>query len=139
MNNTSFEDSIFIINIRIKMIRDILRLNPPSELFLEKCMDDLVFIDWALSCLGEQCRGENQFDYASDAEWQFSQLLTEFSFESSPFPYQSFPKIGEKVAQLRSSSMARRKTLEESEIPVEMAKAEPLVSSAELSGLLGGF
>ena len=121
------------------MIRDILRLNPPSELFLPKCLDDLVFIDWVLACLGNQPNGISEFDYASDTEWQFSQLLTEFSLDSSPFSSRAFPETSEKIAMLRMKSEARRKVLEESDIPAELAKAEPMVSSAELIGLLGGY
>lgn len=138
MNNAAFEDTIFVINMRIRMIRDILSLNPPAELFLEKCLDDLVFVDWVLSCLGDQCGGMYEVDYASDTEWQFSQLLTEFAMETSPFAAGVFRQAGAKIALLRSSSDARRKALEESGVSAEMAKAEPVVSSAELSGLLGG-
>ena len=138
MNSVSFEDTIFIINMRIKMLRDILRLNPPSEFFLEKYLDDLAFIDWILACLGNQNGGINEFDYVSDTEWQFSQLLTEFSLESSPFSPGIFPEIHEQITSLRLNSEARRKILEESDIPAELTRAEPVVSSAELNGLLGG-
>jgi hypothetical protein len=137
MNNASFEDTVFIITMRIRMIRDILRLNPPPELFLEKCLDDLVFIDWVLAYLGGRCSGMNEFDYVSDTEWQFSQLLTEFSLEANPFSSKAFPQTGEKITLLRSNCDARRKALEESDIPLEMARTESVVSSAELLGLLG--
>ena len=145
MSGASFEDTIFIVNMRIKMIRDILRLNPPTELFLEKCLDDLDFINWVLDFLagtltenGETSNKSNEFNYASDTEWQFSQLLTEFTLESSPFSSKSFPEIRGKIVILRENSEERRKTLEESDLPVEIAKAEPVVSQAELNGLLGG-
>ena len=139
MNSASFEDTIFIINMRIKMLRDILRLSPPPALFLEKCLDDLAFIGWALGRLGEEFSGVDEFDYKSDTEWQFSQLLTEFSLDSSPFSANAFPHTIEKIAALRSASNERRKTLEESDIPSQLAKGEPVVSSAELSGLLSNF
>ena len=138
MNSAGFEDSIFIVNMRIRMIRDTLRLNPSPELFLEKCLDDLSFIDRVLTFLAGMLTTNEEYIYASDAEWQFSQLLTEFSMESSPFSSNVYIETREKIAVLRETSNERRKTMEESDLPVEMAKAEPVVSSAELSGLLGG-
>ena len=138
MNSASFEDAIFIVNMRIRMIRDTLRLNPPPELFLERCLDDLAFIDWVLTFLAQTLTTNEEYAYASDTEWQFSQLLTEFSVESSPFSSSTFIETREKIAMLRETSDERRKAIEESDLPVEMAKAEPVVSSAELSGLLGG-
>ena len=139
MDSVSFEDTIFILNMRIKMLRDILRLNPPPELFLGKCLNELEFIDWVLSCLSGRYKGITEFDYISDTEWQFSQLLTEFTIESSPFSPSVFPETGEKIALLRNNSNARRKAFNESDMPAEMAKAEPVVSSAELSSLLESF
>ena len=127
------------------MIRDILRLSPPPDLFLEKCLDDLVFIDSTLTFLtgtlsgnSEQSSKTEQCSYASDTEWQFSQLLTEFSLDSSPFSPRDFPETRAKIAALRVNSEARRKSLEEANMPVELVKTEPVVTTLELSGLLGG-
>jgi hypothetical protein len=144
MDRLNFEDTIFILNMRIRMIRDTLRLTPPPELFLGKSLDDLAFIDSALETLVRSFTESNsqydrsvEFDYISDTEWQLSQLLTEFSLESSPFSAQAFPETMEKITALRASSNVRRKTLEETSVPLEIAHAEPVVSSAELTGLLG--
>jgi hypothetical protein len=145
MNRLNFEDSIFILNMRIRMIKDTLRLTPPPELFMERCLDDLAFINGILDMLvqtfvgdaGPQ-NGNSEADYISDTEWQFTQLLTEFSLESSPFPAQAFPEAIQKIALLRDSSNTRRKTIEETIPPLEIAQAEPVVTSAELNGLLGG-
>ena len=137
MNSVSFEDSVFIINMRIKMIRDILRLNPPHEFFLEKCIDDLVFIDWVLSCLCDQCSGINELDYASDTEWQFSQLLNEISNNSSPYSQLYFPETQTWIDKLRKESSKRKKQIDDSYVPSEQSVSEPVVSHAELNGLLG--
>ena len=127
------------------MIRDILRLKPPPEIFLEKCLDDLEFIDntltfltGALSGNSEKNHEADQYSYTSDTEWQFSQLLTEFSLDSSPFSPRDYPETRAKIAALRVNSEARRKTLEEAYMPVELVKTEPVVTTLELSGLLGG-
>jgi hypothetical protein len=146
MNRLNFEDSIFILNMRIRMIKDTLRLTPPPELFMERCLDDLGFINGILDML-VQSFVENAFpqngygdaDYISDTEWQFTQLLTEFSLESSPFPAHAFPEAIQKITILRDSSNNRRKIIEEATPPTEIAHAEPVVTSAELNGLLGGI
>ena len=144
MYSASFEDTIFILNIRIRMIKDTLRLNPPPELFLERTLDDLAFIDTTLELLTEtliknlsQYGGNGEFEYLSDTEWQFSQLLTEFSLESSPFSVTIFPETQKTINMLRENGNVRRKTIAEYTLEAEIALAEPVVSSAELSGLLG--
>jgi hypothetical protein len=138
MTNIVIEDSIFIIGMRMRMIRDTLRLNPPSDLFLEKCLDDLCFINHVLVSLGQTIIENNGgfVDYLLDTEWQFSQLLIEFSVDSSPFSIRSFPDTREKIASLRTESDTRRKTLEESFV-LAGDLAEPVVSSAEMNGLWG--
>jgi hypothetical protein len=139
MNNIVIEDTIFIVGMRMRMLRDTLRLNPPTDLFLEKCLDDLCFINNVLVSLSQMITENNGgfVDYLLDTEWQFSQLLIEFSVDSSPFSIRAFPETREKIASLRTESDNRRKTLEESFI-LAGDLAEPVVSSAEISGLLGG-
>jgi hypothetical protein len=138
MNAIALEDTIFIVGIRMRMIRDTLRLNPPPDIFLEKCLDDLCFINHVLVSLSQMIN-ENSggfVDYLLDTEWQFSQLLIEFSVDSSPFSIRAFPDTREKIASLRTESDTRRKTLEESFV-LAGDLAEPVVSSAEMSGLWG--
>jgi len=139
MSTIVIEDTIFIVGMRMRMIRDTLRLNPPTDLFLEKSIDDLCFINHILVSLSQMIAENNGgfVDYLLDTEWQFSQLLIEFSVDSSPFSIRAFPETREKIASLRSESDNRRKTLEESFV-LAGDLAEPVVSSAEISGLLGG-
>ena len=146
MNRNNFEDTIFILNMRIRLIRDTLRLNPPPEIFLEKNVDELVYIDRVLDFIvqsftenGNEFAGNNEFACASDTEWQFSQILTEFSLDSSPFSILAFPETRKTITALRGSSEARRRTLDALDIPADLARAEPVVSSAEFNGLLGGI
>jgi hypothetical protein len=145
MNRLNFEDSIFILNMRIRMIKDTLRLTPPPELFMERCLDDLTFVDRVLELLvhtfvenANPQNGNSEADFLLDTEWQFTQLLTEFSLESSPFSIQDYPDVIQRITLLRDSSNVRRKTIEETIPPSEIAQAEPVVTSAELNGLLGG-
>jgi len=122
----------------MRMIRDTLRLNPPPDLFLEKSLDDLSFINHVLISLSQMITENNGgfVDYLLDTEWQFSQLLIEFSVDSSPFSIRAFPDTREKISSLRTESDARRKTLEESFV-LAGDLAEPVVSSAEMNGLWG--
>jgi hypothetical protein len=145
MNRLNFEDSIFILNMRIRIIRDTLHLNPPPELFLEKSLDDLAFVNGALEVLvktitenSDQYNGNNESEYISDTEWQFNQVLTEFLLESSPFSAHARPETMQQIAVMRASSEARRKIIDETGHPLEIAQSEPVVTSAELNGLLGG-
>jgi len=149
MTSAGFEDTVFLLNIRIRMVRDTMRLNPPSAPFMDKCMDDIAFIDEVLASLarkisaaeesGEAQAGANSMlDYASDTEWQFSQLLTEFLLKSNSFSAQASPESREKVVALREDSNARRKIFEKFGMSAQNDLAEPLVSPTELSILFGG-
>jgi hypothetical protein len=144
MNSAGFEDSVFILNMRIRTIKDTLRLRPPPELFLEKYLDDLVFIDHVLAVLAASLKENNnynntngEFDNLMDAEWQFSQLLLEFSNESSPFSANAFPQTKEKITVLRDSSDKRRRAFDEIKLPANTSD-EPLVGFAEMNSLFGG-
>ena len=146
MNRLNFEDSIFILNMRIRVIRDTLHLDPPPELFSEKSMDDLTFVDSVLGLLvkaitenSDQYSGNGEPEYISDTEWQFNQVLTEFLLESSPFSAHILPETMHKITVMRAASEARRKVIEGTGHPLEIAQSEPVVTSAELNGLLGGI
>ena len=130
--------------MRIRTIRDTLHLNPPPELFLEKSLDDLTFVDGTLELMVKailenisQYSGNGELEYISDTEWQFNQVLTEFSLETSPFSANAFPETVPKITAMRASSEARRKIIEENQ-PLEIIQSEPVVTSAEMNGLLGG-
>jgi len=140
MNGADFEDAVFLLNIRIKMARDTMRLNPPGEVFVDKCMEDLVFIDQVLASLAQKALAEGAqggMDYAADIEWQFSQLLTEFLLATNAFSARATQRCRDQVAGLREESNERRKIFESLEAPAQADIDETLVSSAELSILLG--
>jgi len=48
----NFEDTIFILNVRIRMIRDLMRLDTDSNIFYRETMGDLEFISSVLDILG---------------------------------------------------------------------------------------
>jgi len=140
----NFEDTIFILNVRIRMIRDLLRLDTDTDLFYRQTMGDLEFISTALDMLTEKFLASLKFidreievDNLQDAEWQFSQILNEISNNSSPFSPVQFPEAQTWITKLKKDSVKRQKQIEESYVPAEQSMAEPVVSNAELNGLLG--
>jgi hypothetical protein len=142
----NFEDNIFILNVRIRMIRNILVLDTDPDLFLEKTMEDIDFIDHTLGALlnnlSENKRlleRDMEFDNLADLEWQFSQILAEFLTSSGNISAAQFPMLKGKIAMLRKNSQDRKTAIDAARSPGEQAKHEPVVSSLELSELLKDF
>ena len=138
----NFEDTIFILNLRIRMIKDLLRLDIDTGLFYRQTMGDLDFISSVMNTLTEKFLTNIKFldreieaDNILDTEWKFNQLLNELSNNGSP--YVSFPETLPWIDKLKGESEKRRKQLEEITETVEHSMAEPLVTHAELNGLLG--
>jgi hypothetical protein len=142
----NFEDNIFILHTRIRMIRDLLALDTDPDLFLEKTIDDINFIDYTLETLlgtlienRRLLEREKAFDDLSDLEWQFSQALSEFFNSTGNISAARFPILKEKTILLRDRGMERRKTMDESRGLSESSVTEPVVSSVELGELLKDF
>jgi hypothetical protein len=140
----NFEDTIFILNIRIRMIRDLLRLDTDETLFYPQTMKDIEFINSVLEMLSEKFLAnlkfldrETEADNLLDAEWQFNQLLNDISSNSSPFSGDRFPELQTLIEKLRKDNLKRRKQVEDSSVPSGQSTSEPVVSNAELNGLLG--
>jgi hypothetical protein len=140
----NFEDTIFILNARIRTIRDLLRLDIDAGLFYKQTMGELEFISSVMDMLTEKFLENMKFldreaeaDNIMDAEWQFSQILNEISSNSSPFSPAHFTETQALIVKLRKESAKRQKQIEESYVPAENSVTEPVVSHAELNGLLG--
>jgi hypothetical protein len=126
------------------MIRDLLHLDTDSSLFYTQTMGDLEFINSCLDMLTEKflenmkfLDRETEAENIADAEWQFSQLLNEIASNSSPFSSSHFPDTQTLTGKLKKDSVKRQKQLEDSYVPAENSVTEPVVSHAELNGLLG--
>jgi hypothetical protein len=140
----NFEDTIFILNLRIRMIKDLLRLDVDQIFFYRQTMGDLEFISSTLDIMAEKFLANMKFldreieaDNLLDAEWQFSQLLNEISNNSSPYSRVYFPETHTWIDKFRKESEKRRKQLEDASVPAEQSMPGPVVSSEELNGLLG--
>ncbi|MCL2764868.1 MAG: hypothetical protein FWD40_06260 [Treponema sp.] len=140
----NFEDTLFILNVRIRMIRDLMQLDTDADVFYRQTMDDLEFINSILNMLAEKFVANLKFldreaeaDNILDTEWQYGQLLNEISGNSSLFTPNLFPEVPVLVARLKTDSQKRKKLIENSYVPSEQSISEPVVSHAELNGLLG--
>ncbi|MCL2210680.1 MAG: hypothetical protein FWB95_02025 [Treponema sp.] len=140
----NFEDTLFILNVRIRMIRDLMRLDTDSGLFYNQTMSDLEFISAILDMLTARflenlkiLDREVEADNIFDAEWQFSQLLNEISNNTSPFAPSLFPETPIVVSKLKTDSVKRKKLIDDSYVPAESIVTEQVVTNEELNGLLG--
>jgi hypothetical protein len=142
----NFEDNIFILNGRIRMIRDLLILDTDPDLFLEKTIEDIDFIDKTLETLLENLienkrllERDVEFDNLSDLEWQFARVLSDFLDSPGNISAAQFPVLKGKISMLRKRGQDRQKVMENSRAQTEPSLSEPVVSSLELSELLKDF
>ena len=141
-----FEDNLFILMIRLRMNRDVITLNADPELFLEKTLDDICFIDHVLRNLLEYLQESSRLiereefiEYFSDAERQFSRIIKDILDHDGNLSIQEIPSLREKLEAFRNSS-EERQNIAESLNPAEDDRgAEPVVSSDELTELLKAF
>jgi hypothetical protein len=141
---TNIEDNIFILNIRIRMIRDLLILDAEPSLFLEKTLDDMDFINANLGLLlGILMKNErlmerdDLFHSLYETEQRFLDVLAEMEYGQGTISGTRFPEIREKITLLRNNTMSRQKTVEGSIHKGDPLSINPMmVSSDELSELL---
>jgi hypothetical protein len=142
----NFEDNIFIIATRIRLIRDLLILDTDPELFLEKTIDDIAFVGHTLDMLlgnlmanGHLMDRNETFENLADLEFQFTQVLSILQNGSGNISALNFPLIQEKIQILRNRSQERQKTIGENKESGEDRVLEGAVSSDELNELLRDF
>ena len=141
----NFEDDIFLLMIRIRMIRDIITLDADPELFLERTLDDIFFIDQTLkTLLGDLERHshlierDELLEQLSNADEQFSQVLKDLSVHEGNFSIRELPSLAEKLAAFRSCSLERQKKAGRLH-PEESPENVVYVGSDELTELLKAF
>jgi hypothetical protein len=140
----NFEDNIFVLNTRIRAIRDMLLLDADPDFFLKKTLDDLEFIDSTLSVLLDNLNNnkkyierEEQFYNLLETERSLSEVLRAISSGDGTVSVGKFPEIENRITLIQNHSLNRRKVIED--VPFEadeMAPMEPWVSRDELSELL---
>jgi hypothetical protein len=142
----NFEDNIFVLAALTRMLKDLLTLDTDPELFLEKTLNDMEFVDknldLLLGYLAENRRlieREELLNHLSALEWQYSQVLSHYLEGDGNISAGEFPVTGERVRLFKTRSGERQKQLESAGREGENPREEPLVSSDELSALLGNF
>ena len=131
----NFEDNIFILNVRIRMLLDLMCLDVDPGLYTEKTLEDIRFIDQVLTSLLQYFTEnrmfldrEDELDKVIDLEFRFDQLLTAAA--------RTFPVLNDQILVLRNSGAKRRQSIDDTRSPAEHSLSEPLVSSHELNELL---
>jgi hypothetical protein len=139
----NLQDNIFILNSRLRILRDTLVLDADPSLFLEKTLDDITFMDHALEVLLGQIRNNTRIfernevlDYLADLEWEFSRVLGEFSTGSGDLSAASFPAIQDRIRSLQELGTERRRAIGEERKSTAAPAVEHTVSSDELNALL---
>jgi hypothetical protein len=142
----NFEDNIFILAARIRIIRDLLILDTDPDLFLEKTMDDIAFLDRTLDMLlgnlmanGRLMDRNEIFENLADLESQFIQVLSVLQNGSGNISAFNFPLIREKIQVLQNRSQERQKTIGKNREYEKETVLDGAVSSDELSELLRDF
>jgi hypothetical protein len=141
----NFEDSIFILNVRIRMIQDMFILDADPGLFLGKTMDDLAFIDLCheslLSSLKDNDRlieRDEQLYNLSESERIFCELLFNLSRGETGFSSALDQPMRETVSSMRNRSLERRRSIGDIIVESRNTSVEPVVSYDELHELLSG-
>jgi hypothetical protein len=141
----NFEDTFYILHTRIRFLQDVLALDVSPDLFLDKAIDDMEFIDKTLAVLIQELtqndtieERDDVLDNHSETEWQFSQVLVRFISSTGTISASNFPVLRDKVQTLRDQSAARRKTADDAKSKKEGAET-PLVSTDEMNELLKVF
>lgn len=142
-----FEDDIFYINIRIRMLHDALLLDLDPDFFLEQTLSDIEFIDRLLGVIKDALEQaerlierEEQLINLSDTEEHFHMLLLSIMNGKGSLGV-AFMPLAERFKQLEKQSDTRRKELSIlSGKDANSGLDDPLlVSPRELSELLGGM
>ena len=142
----NFEDNIFILTMRVRMIRNTITLDAEPELFLEKLLDDICFTDQVLRTLlaylqeNDRLIAREEFlEHFSELEWEFSQVIGEFLNHGGNISVCELPGVQEKLIAFRNSSQDRYQAVEKLSLTDNYRAGNPVVSSDELTELLKAF
>ena len=125
------------------MIRDLLILDTDAVLFLDKTMDDLVFIhnclDNLFSSLKENRRlieRDEQFHNLAQTEQKLSEVLAEIEQGDGSISVRHYPELREQITFLLSHCHERQHSIQDMLANSQHPVPEPVVSHDELHELL---
>jgi hypothetical protein len=142
----NFEDNMYLLLNRIKVIHDTFILDADPRYFFEKTLEDIDFIDQILEKFFQWLTENNRlidrdklFDHLSELEWQFSRVLAEISRGQLSLPAAENAPLKDRITILHKKSMERQKNIEAAMPTLDNKPHEPVINSYELSELLKDF
>ncbi|MDR0447903.1 MAG: hypothetical protein LBH07_04470 [Treponema sp.] len=139
----NYEDNIFILNIRIRMIQDLLILDTDADLFLNKTLDDLDFINSCLTSLllslkdnSRLIERDKQFYNLAETERQFHEILNVLDNGEGSISALCNPELRERTGPLTSQSQERQSSIKDLIIETKDLSIEPVVGYDEMQVLL---
>ncbi|MDR3301137.1 MAG: hypothetical protein LBT01_01215 [Spirochaetaceae bacterium] len=116
----NYEDNIFILNTRIRMIADLLLLEADEGLFLNKTIEEVDFLDGAvnvlLSSLLENKQiidWDMQLHNLYDTAKRYGAVLESIRSGKAIFSTEKYPALRELMNKLSASSAERQKNIKE--------------------------
>jgi len=142
----NFEDNLYLLLLRVKLIKDTLTLSMDPELFLNKTLEDIDFVHQTLEIALKKVQENHQridretlLDHLSEIEQQFSAVLSDFLNGSGNISVEGIPALQTKLSILQKTSLRRRETVEALSAAMGKHPKEPVVSSDEFNELLKGY
>jgi hypothetical protein len=142
----NYEDNIFILNVRIRMLADMMKLDADPDIFLAKTIDDLDFIAARLNLLQESLSyntrlisRDTQIHSLYETYERLLDLLNGMAQGMGRFNVISHPYTRETVHELIKRCADAQKQLAELMLEAESGTQDHrLVSTDELAALLDG-
>jgi hypothetical protein len=143
----NFEDNTFILNNRLRMIANTIILDVDPDLFLEKTIDDMDFIDTSMAVLvNSLAKNEKLIDRSAlfynlmETESKFMNILDTIAKSDGAISVSEFPIIIEKIEGFRTRSIGRQDVIKDAIDALDETPQDPnVVSSDELLELLRDF
>jgi len=138
-----FEDDIFFLNLLVRMFKDGLELDLDAEIFLNKIIDDLTFLDMTFERILENLTGNErlldrneQLLNLQEVEERFADALAKIMSGRGTLSEALSPFL-ERFAEFRNRSMGRRSEIEGTKgFQSDSENGPDLVSPFEMNELL---
>ena len=140
----NYEDNIFILNTRIRTVHDLLILDAAAELYFEKTVDDIEFIDKTSKIILESLlenkqliEWDEQLHNLYDTEERFFDVLSRILSGNASFTIENFPELAEIAGTLAAACTERQKIIRDNmNEPLAQTNDPRVVSFDELYALL---
>jgi hypothetical protein len=145
--NLNFADNLFILNVKIRAIKDTLALDADPDFFLENICNEIELVSRVSGALlmetkqNVQLVDRSELLYAFfETENRFLAMLASVEQGRACFSFENYPEIESKIIPIRDISRKRKEEILVILQDRESRSGDPrVVSSAEMSELLKGF